>query len=400
MGLFLFFVLLFTVLIAVIIRVALSALIRHEGAIVGGSGALRFVVKEFGFEFAEAAARERRRSIERLLGEFELPRQFSREAVLRPLPIEFLEVPEGMEPRRHEMDSGAGSAELARLYWELEDDSLLVLGRVADLVTNARRALSSEKLDDGLVVRLSGAGRKPFVIVETDMPWLYADALAQHSRWLGVPVALAPSPRPELLGRCSVGGESDGVVGGAVKVNGDEFGLTCDHVLSQACGSVASRPSPRTAGEPDAALIRPGADCFDFPVPTAGRCSAASVSEVSKLIFRNGTVVLRRNGRPGNALTRSYDFAINGREYRFPHVEVGPQRRGFEAFLPQAMARRFSRAGDSGSWVFDARSGEWVGLLVGGAALVQVSYVAEATPLLIYLAAKLGTSVNAIELRA
>ncbi|HEX3070876.1 MAG TPA: hypothetical protein VHX14_20060 [Thermoanaerobaculia bacterium] len=313
--------------------------------------------------------------------------------ILEELPIgastEFIESPPGIESSVREFVTRTGPfAQLARVSWEVQDRNLLLLERVSDLIIGIRRR--HERLDDGAVVRLdSKAKDAPIVVLETDAPDIYSPDLMRFRDWLGVGVRITRSSRPRMQGRCKAGNGLDGTVGGIVQCGYDTFGLTCAHVLSKECLSAHHRCAVTNESiEPDAALLRTEMPCFTFPsVPR--QCTVASVEDVNQMLRTHGNVSMRPvvHGRgEGAAYTRVSFFSTGLVDYHFPHVEIRPKREGIDRLTGgYTTTSRFSDGGDSGSWVFEKGTDNWIGLLVAGDSIERSSFVAESQPLFRYI---------------
>ncbi|MCC5902747.1 MAG: hypothetical protein JJT87_12585 [Halomonas sp.] len=329
-------------------------------------------------EQALEVATERREHIEGFIREFGDRKSF---------PLEFLERPPEftqIASRQFEDDGVTGAWHAARLRDELTDDRYLLAGRVIDAITCLQRTGQLSEKDSPSSIRLepleSRFGQhKMFpwrVVIESAAHERICRLLEPLQRWFGVGVDFAKPMAIIPYGMCKGGGgASEGVVGGTLTINNDEFYVTCLHVLSDMCGSQYWPPTGYksrqfTEMEPDAALLHTGGPCsltrevrhsFDVICMKATDIKWAQKGDVK---FKKSTDTSRRRAKIDIADVRS--FFMSGRDYIGPHILLTPHFvKRFWVYWP-LFPRRFSRQGESGTWIVDEDSHEWLGMIVGG----------------------------------
>lgn len=88
---------------------------------------------------------------------------------------------------------------------------------------------------------------------------------------------------------------------------------------------------------------------------------------------------------PGFIYSYVHAFPLRGRLIRFPHLQIMPRRTRFLGLIEWPFfGGPFSRPGDSGSWVIEARTKTWLGMVIAGDKDFHATFVAEAQPLLAY----------------
>ena len=312
---------------------------------------------------------------------------------------EFIEWPPINEERssRHFDSYSSACGQMARLLWQLRQPEYALAERVIDAIVAFRR-LSSARDRDAIeyptvkVEKLNGEyvreNKFPWVVVvETDNAESYRRFLSNISDWLGIAVAIGPPRRVNLHGACKAGVGLEGVVGGVLRNSESEVYVTCSHVLSSECQSKILGGDPsKDSNEPDAALLRSGNPCFKLDsnmVP----CASVSTEEVDQHILNRRLVQKRNpecNSRKGFIRNRVHGFNVNGTFHRFPHLEIFPDISRFDSLMMPFWRRAFSKRGDSGSWVFEENSENWVGMVIGGDEYFLSTFVAESEPLLDY----------------
>ena len=358
---------------------------------------------------ANSAANERRTRIEDAFRSAEIPLGKPLASHLRTLPRPFLEIPPNLPAELPSREFGRAEAlgELVRLQWQLHDDALLLGERLVDAlvifqesagpgwVPSARSPLPLVRLEYEPLWRLQR--RFPWkAVLEIEEEELRKSNVAIQLRelreWLGIGVVAQRPVRVVHFGQCRVGQGRSGSAGGSVSDGETTYGVTCSHVLSAECQSAVVRSDPSVANEPDAALIRRQQPCFELNshrVP----CSVASgeelrAAQLAKRPVRKGGK--GRRGVRGFIADRVHAFPLEGVYYRFPHLKLYPLLPKILKLLIPSSFVVFSRPGDSGSWVFDAGSGRWLGMIVGGDSDFLGTYVTEAGPLVDYLEAALA----------
>jgi hypothetical protein len=321
--------------------------------------------------------------------------------------LEFIERPPGSQEvplRRFGREDPARFWLMSRLHLQLEREQYLLLERVTDAFVCLERLERITPEQFPYLIRLEPLpaikGRENFpwrVVVACDEP----DELFPHfsdpavRRWLGVGVDFvsrkarrtetsgerppegSPPTAANAFGRCSLGGDGlEGTVGGAIEINGELFGVTCRHVLSSKCGSVVwpnppLRPVSKefTQDSPDVAFIRLGSGCFREPGhPRLEIAAPASQSDLEEAV--SGRTRIRKRPQHDNidgvvVTAAASGFKLGRYYYRGQHFHVTPyfvRRLG----ITFPLSSRFSKPGDSGSWVLEQTSRKWFGMIVGG----------------------------------
>lgn len=359
-------------------------------------------------ELSIRRAQERREAIQELSRRSEnVPSRFL-------VGYEFLETPPEF-PRlgvtEFDRESPDAIAQAVRLRWQLESDELLLADRVVDAVVALRRtgqpafpSAFEEPFFFGYSeiypsvkllheAKLLETGRFPWsVLIETQFASWYSARLGKFADWFGIGIQFGPPSRVVLQGKCEIGSGMKGVVGGKLRGSrSSDLGMTCAHVLSPECGSVVCTYSPTNTGnQPDAALIADRSPCFSMPDGTRP-CTVATEAEVretrmSKQLVRKG----RSSRKKGYISCPVLELDSEGKTFRFPHIQIVPLTIPLLGRFSALFERAFSYEGDSGTWVFNDETGQWLGMIVAGDPDQRVSYAAEATPLLEYFRLRLG----------
>lgn len=343
-----------------------------------------------------------------------------------------MEIPPGYaEVRRRSFvdDPGEGCGQMARLEWQLEADEFLLLERVVDSIIILRRTASTEHGESTSLfasefptVKLEfseelSEDRRLFpwkVIIETNHPELYRVALPAIQEWLGIGIDLAPQREIHFLRQCQNG--RVGVVGGWFADQHQKvYGVTCAHVVSTACSAVLSscfpavnlRISPNTLGEtsqPDAALLNVGGPCVNQMNPTCFAlprgnprglfCAAHATLKaccLNRTPILNLDPSLRAKRCAGKVVCLYSEPVYEGYEWRFPHLEISSNK-VTRLFLKFPIFKECSVPGDSGSWVVDSQTGEWLGMLTAGSKDRKTWYIIKSKPLLSYFNKRLKVS--------
>jgi hypothetical protein len=198
--------------------------------------------------------------------------------------------------------------------------------------------------------------------------------------WLGVGVDVDEPRVLSPLGRCHAGYDGkDGLLGGIVQ-SGDTYGVTCQHVISSTCNSLAvhQNTSPNSASIsitsiPDAVLLNSQNPCFESPPrESVAIVSAATTSWLERCMSRRIPVRQihpRSQGSIAGVVKATVSAStIEQRVYRFPQIEVIPSLTSYFYGLITfpLVKRRFSYPGDSGAWIRDSESGSWIGMVTAG----------------------------------
>jgi hypothetical protein len=365
---------------------------RHPLLNLLGLNNRRALLPDVKYETAIKIADERRVQLQRILTEIG-DAGFVRQ--------EFLEAPpkfELAETRSLADTPPEAYAQTVRLRWQLKADELLLLERVIDAIVTFKRLKSPvstqrEQFDEYLCVKVEHLGRVsrerglfPWrVIIETDNPTFYKEVFHSLSDWVGIGIDLAPANKVELFGQCQIPEGMEGVVGGLI-VGQEEYGMTCSHVISPHCGSLAFKGDPSLSGQqPDAALINSATDCFDLG---ARRSNKRTINVAPNLLIDscilNKTKVINLNfhkSSTGFVLARVGTFTVGKVLYRFPHLQVISKRVVLGFVTIPFIYKYFSEPGKSGSWIGEKDTDSWIGMIVGGSRNPPLSYLAESEPL-------------------
>lgn len=346
-------------------------------------------------DLARERANDRRQTIRRSLLDIGDARFLSRE---------FIETPPNspsIEPRSLLDNVREAIGQIVRLRWQLEDDELLLIERVVDaimLLKRQEKELFAGELPlirlEPMEKRLVRQGYFPWkVVVETNQPAIYKNFLYEIHDWLGIGIDVAPRRKITQFGLCQMSGGREGTIGGMV-TGTDTYAVTCAHVISPDCGSVRFRSQlDDDTAQPDAALLDARNPCFPLPDGARVVLTTATDSVIKDCIKTRTTVnKLQNSGRtaPGYIRTRVSTIPFQGILFRFPHLEIKPNRMRQWGLRFPLFRSDFSVDGDSGAWVTDGYSGSWLGMVVGGAD-DHSSWVIEAEPLLSYLEDNLAT---------
>jgi hypothetical protein len=340
---------------------------------------------------ANEAANQRRRFLDEFIGG-EDPANFPRFEILeRPPGIELSERPTG------EFSPTDAIGQMVRLRWQIEQPELLLLERVVDAaiaIVNRAVDQSSQVRRTELLgaIRLEPRKRKPrdkfpwVVILETNHPEVFRSEFEILKNWLAIEILFDQPSEIFRYGQCQMLGGRLGEIGGLLEFSNQSFPMTCAHVLSHGCASLAIGTNPGQGQQPDAALIQSGTPCFHWQSQSASPKTPATRQDVERCMLRADTV---RYANTRHKRVRGYlygtvsEFPVDGVLYRFPHEMVVPITRLLFGFLPWPLRSGFfSEPGDSGSWILTEKSDRWVGMVVGGDPFTRTSYIAEGGSLL------------------
>ena len=212
--------------------------------------------------------------------------------------------------------------------------------------------------------------------------------LKRWSSWFGVNVHVVRGAAPRLQAHCRVA-DAVGTVSGAIRIEGHEWLLTCRHVTAAACS--CSAPGVDGLWIPDAVLLRPDGRCF--PVLTeASPVRWCTQKEVDNWREDKTEVVLHGSSRAGHVFSVGL-VSYGDKLKKFPNYEVHRYRLTFLG-IPIPFTRKFSRPGDSGSWVLGREHpDQWIGMHV--AAGGHVAYGHCSGPLLQWFHDTQGASPRA-----
>jgi len=350
------------------------------------------------FEISRLAADDRRRRLQAFLNEF-------REGI-DGVPIEFIDVPRELkvESRRFGQDDSSRFWHASRLFLQLQSDHYLLLERVTDSLVCLQRDGRLKSDDFPISVRLekklNWRSQKllPWrVVIVTTKPRALKELILalDIGNWLGIEIAfLRPARRlfrrygrnsqgdpPGAViqpqGRCMLGSDGlEGTVGGVVHdVHNQVYGVTCRHVLSSDCGSLywPDRPVRPPTHEftlevPDVALIGMGSSCFARNNGSRVPATPATQTDIDLAADHESRI----HKSPGSDGVRGIvlfsnvsGFKLGNHFYRGPHFQITPAfYRKWGIVWPRS--GRFSAKGDSGAWVVNSETRQWLGMIVGG----------------------------------
>jgi hypothetical protein len=343
------------------------------------------------------AANDRRRRLEGFLNEF-------RESA--GVPIEFIDVPGELhvERRRFEQDDASRFWHASRLRLQLRSDHYLLLERVTDALVCMQKDGRLKENDFPISLRLK---RTPDWLARKSLPWRVVVTTVKPrmlkklilelgiSDWLGIGIEFVKPARSfargrarnsgegpqqpivQAQGRCIQGSDGlEGIVGGVVHdVHNHAFGVTCRHVLSSDCGSLywPARPVRPPENEftleiPDVAFIELNSPCFANNNGSKVQAMPSTQTDIDLAAARESRVHKSpdSDGASGVVLFSNVSgFKLGNHFYRGPHFQITPAfYRRFGLTWPRF--GRFSSKGDSGAWVIDAETQQWLGMVVGG----------------------------------
>lgn len=318
------------------------------------------------------------------------------------------------------LSEDGGIAQQIGWKWQQRSLALLELGRVTDTMLHAEalaarlgairlfESVSLNKVRRPWFERVRSRGLKGqadeteapasllCVVVRTRRPRAVGRILRSYGGWLGQGVAVERAlGRSRQFGRCEIGGASGGKgqVGGYLRTDAGEYGVTCAHVLTEVCASQAFRmPLQAQTDGPDIGVIRP-TRCF----PSLGnprQCHPRALSE--RDIMGPITIRMTPHARVrGRIESISLAAFYEGRRHSFPHLqiiaEVGLL---FDLLYWPPWKLFFSRRGDSGSWAVTEDGAEWLGVVAGGRPFARLTYAVLADPLLDFLDRRTGIDRN------
>lgn len=333
-------------------------------------------------EISRRAADDRRRRLQGFLNEFRQSRG---------IPIEFIEVPGELkvEQRRFPEDDASRFWHASRLHLQLRSDHYLLLERVTDALVCLQRAGRLNTEEFPISVRLE---RSSYARSRQSLPWRVVITAFKPTTlkelmlaldiqdWLGIGIDFvrpANSSSVQPQGRCAVGSDGlEGMVGGLVHDSRNEtYGVTCRHVLSSECGSLYWPAAPVrppdhdfTQESPDVAFIRLGSHCFTMNHARTTQVLPATQCDVDLASQRETKI--RKSPDTDSVMgvvtfSNVSGFRLGDHFYRGPHFHITPDfHQQFGLTWPRS--RRFSSQGDSGAWVMDTETRQWLGIVVGG----------------------------------
>lgn len=305
-------------------------------------------------------------------------------------------------------------AQAERLRWQMRSVERLLGDRVMDLIISRLSTVGLSSNYPGKwkesnhfelpVVQLIhdpriGPGLFPWkVLVRSNDIRRIEEVLRSEREQLGIGVDVAPALPIVARGRCTLGQGLVGSTGGVIESHGRQLKMTCAHVISSECGSheFSCSPSGQNTDLPDLALIR---DSNCFPSRPLHTCGVADAQRMDEICHRGYPLTLhseRRGRRRGVVLSRILGINIGQNYSRFRHAFILPMNSGLDSVL-HPFDRDFSAEGDSGNWVFDETSGDWVGMITAGVINQPLSVVAEADAIMTFLQHALPYGVGSVQ---
>ncbi len=312
------------------------------------------------------------------------------------------EQPRDSRIRRSEVEFSS-NADVIRLEHQARSAPLLLAARVTDAILNewdsnfdeTTRAQGALARDIGYCCTPIRHGRMDgtigsYVRVETGSPAIVASLLRRVPHdWLAIETMIVHRPRLREF-------DSRGQIGGYIETrtmqrnapySADHVGLTCHHVAPtyehyldafvdfyRRCDLDAVATDTAC---PDAKLVQ-----VDALPEDAGRLAIANPDDVSRSLL-NSLLVRRTPGSGSEGLIADEieSFSHLGVINRFPTLRVLPRRRRLFGMLNWPPRASVARAGDSGSWLINAESHLWHGMVVAGRPELGEVYAHRAFPL-------------------
>jgi hypothetical protein len=299
------------------------------------------------------------------------------------------ETPPDMKPIEHPNISDYREeclGQFVRLRWQLNSDVFILLERVTDAVLQIFDTKHNE-----LLITVKIEPLRKFMGTRDLFPWrvvVYSneieriiEGLTPLADWLGVGVDVEYTTVSELLhlGRCSSGNDgSDGLLGGIMQSAQATYGVTCQHVISSSCASLAIpqnfslKYKPTTTSIPDAVLLNHHTPCFEAPERNVETVNAATPNQIDYCMLNR--IPVRQThphsqGKISGVVRATVSASVIGQQiYRFPQIEVTPYLVSyFFGLLKFPLGKKsFSYSGDSGAWIRDSQIGSWIGIVTAG----------------------------------
>jgi hypothetical protein len=291
----------------------------------------------------------------------------------------------------------------AVLYNQIKNDELLLAERVVDTLLYFFTQFfgpTVKSFSNFPSVKVEHRRALPFpwtVIIETNQRQFWEDTLKPLEEWLAIRIEFADVVAVYQFGRCQFPDGAEGIVGGFVVANNDGWPMTCSHVVSSKCQSLALGTAfPVNEYDPDAVLLRNRMPCFPEAARKTRPLDFAIQNDITDFIRRGRLVKKLPPGRSrpkGKIMCQARGFPVGGVLYRFPHLQIEPALISiFGVFIWPLFNRRFSTPGQSGTWVAEETSNRFVGMIVVGNEYHNFAYIIESEPLIHYLRDNLRTS--------
>lgn len=293
-----------------------------------------------------------------------------------------------------------------RSYWlrkELDSTALLLIGRVCDTVTcivldiAARTGTGFEFSWKRIapVVSLQRLPRRrtlyrhdryPYrALISSRSPDIFEDHLKSiPPSWFGIGIEVERKEPPIPLGLCNLPGGMYGQIGGILSIGNTDFGVTCGHVVARptCCSAVYVESYEADMSAPDLALVSVNNQgCFDIPhrtreIPWFSLDYEERFSPERALGTR--VTLCRNQGKSRTGIIESYTPAFShfGPCIVPSFVVRREQRNRIIAWPP--FGGKFSKEGDSGSWIVDRETGMWYGMIVSGRKCQSYAHIPEA----------------------
>lgn len=295
--------------------------------------------------------------------------------------------PEGSSTDRRSLDDSPFEqlGQLARLKWQMNSLPCLLLERLTDLVLADTYDQGDKSSSSPFAVKLQPL---PIGVHRNLFPWRavicshderrIAEQVRKYADWLGIGVDLEEPATVRFTGRCTADyGGFAGLVGGLLEGD-DLYALTCHHVVTANCGSLAPLPTlgqvPPTISTsvPDAVLLRSGTPCFHVPSQDARPYALATNPLIEHIMLKRLPVSQNHPEASvriaGVVKATVSTTTVGDKVVRGPLVEIIPDRKSYLFGLLKLPlgAKHFSSPGDSGGWVIDTGTRSWLGVVTAG----------------------------------
>jgi hypothetical protein len=352
--------------------------------------------------------------------------QFVRANLERAYQRKIVEVPPGLAtpftPEQANLDRAAALAQVVRLEYQLSamesSPELLLFARVTDALTcilrgailsqDAQQVSQPAPTFDVSLRRLPRWERRGrrfdwIAVVGTDHRELFRAQLLRLQDWLGIGVDFAGPLDVQLQRSCQQTPDNLGTVAGCLRsLSGRaDYALTCAHVIPS-CEKRRFATLKPGSEVPDAALLKPHTGCLT-PQVSGSPLRAATVEEI-KTLHSDDKLMRRVGGHSwsyqGWVSDRVASYPVEKLVYEFPACIVKLKRNWYGPVLWPLFRRRFTKKGDSGSWVVvppGILGPEEVLLGMVHAGGVHGSYVILAQPLIDYFERLLRTENEPVD---
>jgi hypothetical protein len=205
---------------------------------------------------------------------------------------------------------------------------------------------------------------------------IYRQLLREFRFWTSLRVDWIPPRGAVMLGlspgnSCKASGKL-GSLGGKIKLNGEEYGLTCAHVLSKGCSCVYTGVELDNRNAPDVAILNINASNQCYSIPNATIFEYGLTIPDSYVEHHvQATPIVKLNARhPGCEGKYHGKLEMSATWRGQPMIEFDnvmiqiDLRMYFYQLLLNPFRSAFSNAGDSGCSVVDRTQKTWFGVLV------------------------------------